>query len=593
MSNGDGVGADKATILISDRDYTSWQIDGVPFGYNAPTENSEERERFLTFNPLEKKIFTCDVIDMNTCEVVYSPVRNKQQIAGVLMLEGNKTFGRTANKKRLLYRCIPNDKYLPVFLVPYEIKLGFEKNTHNKYVVFEFDSWTAAEKHPHGLLVEVLGDVGELNAFYEYQLHCRSLNQPMTALNTSIKKQISGHIDDYKTTIRNCYIPLKQQEQTPPFIFTIDPKGSQDLDDAFSVCRLNETRTEISVYISNVYVWLDVLNLWSSLNKRVSTIYLPDKKRPMLAAAISDDLCSLCVGNKFVFAMMVEYSEATQTIMWETLRMETKEVVVNANFVYDSAELESNSHYHKLLQITRNVAGKYDTIKDSHDVVSFWMVQMNRVCGEKLFECGAGIFRTLEIKDKTKMQEQQVDLNISDKAAMCIKTWRNTIGKYCPFSALEDGQTHEMLKIEHYVQITSPIRRLVDLLNQMLFFKHAMGMSLSENAEGFLNGWLSESKMEYINITTRYIRKVQTDCEILYKCTQHPEWKETELDGVVFDEVQRSDGTYAYMVYLEQPQILTRVYSLCTLPPKYKFKIFLFDDETKLCTKVRVVANTH
>ena len=33
--------------------------------------------------------------------------------------------------------------------------------------------------------------------------------------------------------------------------------------------------------------------LWRSFTKRVSTIYLPDKKRPMLPTILSDCLCSL------------------------------------------------------------------------------------------------------------------------------------------------------------------------------------------------------------------------------------------------------------------------------------------------------------
>ena len=71
-------------------------------------------------------------------------------------------------KKRLLYKCIPDDKYLPAFLVPYDIKMGFQKKLINKYVVFKFQSWD--DKHPHGSLIETLGDVNNLEVFYEYQL---------------------------------------------------------------------------------------------------------------------------------------------------------------------------------------------------------------------------------------------------------------------------------------------------------------------------------------------------------------------------------------------------------------------------------------
>ena len=34
----------------------------------------------------------------------------------------------------------------------------------------------------------------------------------------------------------------------------------------------------LRIYISNVSIWLDYLNLWNIFSDRVSTIYFPDKK---------------------------------------------------------------------------------------------------------------------------------------------------------------------------------------------------------------------------------------------------------------------------------------------------------------------------
>ena len=61
---------------------------------------------------------------------------------GVLLLDGNKTYGRQKNgnkikQGKLLYKCIPDDMRLPAFLVPYEIKnMGFSKVFKNLYVLF-------------------------------------------------------------------------------------------------------------------------------------------------------------------------------------------------------------------------------------------------------------------------------------------------------------------------------------------------------------------------------------------------------------------------------------------------------------------------
>ena len=80
-------------------------------------------------------------------------------------------------------------------------------------------------------------------------------------------------------------------------IFSIDPEKSRDFDDAFDIEELDGGKKRISVYISNVSFWMDAMDLWDSFSKRISTIYLPDRKRPMLPTVLSDALCSLTEGD--------------------------------------------------------------------------------------------------------------------------------------------------------------------------------------------------------------------------------------------------------------------------------------------------------
>ena len=47
---------------------------------------------------------------------------------------------------------------------------------------------------------------------------------------------------------------------------------------------------------------MEVLNLWESFSERIATIYLPDRKRPMLPTVLSDALCSL-TQNDIRFAL--------------------------------------------------------------------------------------------------------------------------------------------------------------------------------------------------------------------------------------------------------------------------------------------------
>ena len=147
-------------IQIENRDYSSYKLlDAIT---NHVIDICEEEHDTVKIDPIDMKLFTGDIINYNG-EIISSIVRNENYIPGVLILEGNKTFGRTDNKKRLLYKCIPHNTELPIFLIPYEIKMEFSKDIKNKYVVFRFDNWDS--KHPIGLLVDVLGDVNELSSF--------------------------------------------------------------------------------------------------------------------------------------------------------------------------------------------------------------------------------------------------------------------------------------------------------------------------------------------------------------------------------------------------------------------------------------------
>ena len=123
----------------------------------------------INIEPTRDKLFSSDVFslsDDNTVCLLHSSVRAMSIIPGIVVLNGNKTYGKY--KDKYLYKCIPDDRRLPVFVIPYAIKIGFNKNIDNKYIVFKFDHWVS--KHPQGTIISVLGDVDKLDNFYEYQL---------------------------------------------------------------------------------------------------------------------------------------------------------------------------------------------------------------------------------------------------------------------------------------------------------------------------------------------------------------------------------------------------------------------------------------
>jgi len=568
-------------ILIHDRNYTSWEFCYADT--NLPVTDNEV-SALSTINPLSMKLFSRDIFtfDEKGVFIMVQPYTQlRESIAGVLLLENNKTFGRTANKKRLLYKCIPDDKRIPAFLIPYDIKLGFTKVNKNKFVTFKYTNWD--DKHPHGILLETIGDVDNLNSFYEYQLYCRSLHISMTEFNnkTREKFKVKTTAEYFEQIFKNPDFQI--EDRRDEYVFTVDPQNSCDYDDGYSIRLLEDGTWRVSIYIANVFFWLETLGLWNSFSKRVSTIYLPDRRRPMLPSILSDTLCSLqCNEDRFALVMDIIIDNEGNILNGNDIKYKNVRLRVNKNYVYeDPVMIAKDTNYINLLELTKKMD---NTVETSHDVVAFWMVLMNTYTGSIMIEEKFGIFRTA-----TYLKKPDSVYGLDAETTRVVQNWNNTTGQYILYNK-DVLLEHELLNLKSYIHITSPIRRLVDLLNQMMLFeKFGLVKAFSKESSEFLNKWLNE--MEYLNASMRSIRKIQTDCALVDKCFNNPEIVEKVYHGTVFDKIVKSDTTINYMVYLPELKLLSRISSSHIHMDNFtkgEFKIFLFEDEDKTKKKIRI-----
>ena len=576
-------------IIVENRNYTSWHF--VDPYTNIKINIETDLPELLQINPIDLKLFSRDIFTYHCdengklkIEIINKYLKPNLIIAGVLQLENNKTFGRTTNKKRLLYKCIPDDKHLPSFLIPFDIKMQFSKVLKNKYVVFKYDNWN--DKHPHGILHETIGDVDLLEAFYEYQLYCKSLHISLTDFTNKTREILNKKTcDEYvEQILKNTNFQIEDRREQ--YIFTIDPQNSTDFDDGFSISHLNNGIVKISVYISNVYFWLEILGLWNSFSRRVATIYLPDRRRPMLPTILSDTLCSLQKGQlRFALAMDIILDENGLLIEGHDA-ITYKNVLINVskNYVYeDPVMLAKDNYYKKLFDISQKMD---ENINDSHDLVSHWMIFMNLHTGNLMMNNKIGVFRCANFinPNKNTILKKEID----DETMRVITSWNNVTGQYVLFDENSELM-HDVMNIKSYSQITSPIRRLVDLLNMMILSdKLSLVLNLSSEAQLFLNNWLGE--LDYLNASMRSIRKIQTDCDILNKCFTNPDIMNNEYPGIIFDKIMKNDGNYSFMVYLKDIKLLSRFSSHNSFDEfsKHMFKIYLFEDEDKTKKKIRL-----
>lgn len=585
----------KYQIHIHNRNYSSWEI--------VDTDISPE-----IANPFEQKLFDQDTFEIETINessisipkiILYeSPIRNQKKIAGILILEKNKSYGRTPNKKRLYYTCIPFQKNIPTFLIPYEIQIGFNKSIPDKYVLFQFDHWNEEDKHPYGLLTEVLGNVTDLNAFYEYQLHGKYVAVSSNSLNKSIREKLQKRNlhEIMKTEIlsnppKYGEIESRENSQTP--IFTIDPEGCKDRDDALSIQSTESSHIFIvSVHITNIWIWIAFFHLFDFLQEtNISTIYLPHRNVPMFPTELSEKIASLDIDHP-CFAITMDFLVDIEKGTIERIGISQTYICIHLNFNYDSKSLMKYTPYKTLLQITQKV--QVD-IHDSHTLVAFWMVKMNTEMARELQRMQTGVFRIAQ----NLSPNSDKNINPEKNENIFYYIWENAIsGKYVEYSS-ETNYYHEILDVPIYTHFTSPIRRMVDVYNQIVWvYKfHLEKGNLVQTLADFFKKYSMGDFLVKCNKDTKTIRKIQTECQLLHlfrdKISQTAESFLVCEGVVILIEILPLLEKQRITVYLPEYKCILsckdEYKNLYMYRQKIDCKLFLFEKKDDFRKKIKLV----
>lgn len=558
-------------------------------------------------------------------------------IPGILVLNGNKVYGTygSSKKKKHLYKFIPNDSSFPYFLVPYMIPPSFSKQYVNKYVVIRFKEWheqNQTNKRPIGLLVVNIGDVHINENTYEYLMYCNHIkhsNKPLQlALKDCLRRKSRA---EWIETIISRY-DMEDRRPTTTLtkdgfkydIYSMDPIGSKDIDDAFSVRKVSRNEYVLSVYIANVTIWMEVMGLWNYVSRRVSTVYLPDEKIPMLPNAFSDDLCSLIQDEtRFAFCMDITLTTQDETDHIDISNVSYKNVIVKLcdNVNYDDQSFLSSDTYQTIFRLTslmnkdeRNGIRYMKTgIKDSHDVVQYLMLFMNCRLASWCRDRHIGIYRVLpnticekELDDVD--QEIKPFLEIWNNVSGLYTTQKNMTTSYNELYKLKD-LSHHRIGTNSYMHTTSPIRRLVDLLNMSIIQKR-MGMLEVKGdidsvslVDSFYIDHTTRDELNYINKQNRHIRHVQNESRLIHMVTSDPDILNCSHKGYIVDVVVKKDKM-RYTIYIEALRLLKQMdvhymeedpgmESKIQTDPlilynSYYFKLSVFKDSHFIKRKIRI-----
>ena len=145
---------------------------------------------------------------------------------------------------------------------------------------------------------------------------------------------------------------------------------------------------------------MEALDLWDSFSNRISSIYLPDRKRPMLPTVLSDALCSLTQKDtRFDLRLSLIINPNFEIV---THTFDNCVIKVKKNLRYDTPSQENNPDYKMLLGVIKkmNRKKKYvDSINDSHDVIAYMMIIYNYLTAQRFIQEKVGIFRSAQFKE--------------------------------------------------------------------------------------------------------------------------------------------------------------------------------------------------
>lgn len=324
---------------------------------------------------------------------------------------------------KTIYKCTPLDHQIGPVKVVYGGKLKGKV-----VIVFVLQRGKQheeeTEKMPLVELYHVIGIANPSNLITALMYHHQVYRKPF--------KQIICENKDMESKIcRADYTKLP--------VFSIDPKGCIDIDDAFSLEHQGNT-TIVGVHIAQPIYWLDRQAMMDRVQHAFSTLYLGNSDMLPLWSSEIQEKSSLLEGQKrAAYSVFFHYKDnrcidITQTPSW---------IINSYPTHYDDIE---NILVREFLDWTNRVFGK---LLDTHELVAHWMMKTNQYIGSQF-----------DLPYRVQQESHQFNMKHVDPSVEAV--FKQYTMEKATYSFLE--QKHASLGCQKYVHFTSPIRRIIDCL---------------------------------------------------------------------------------------------------------------------------------
>lgn len=315
-----------------------------------------------------------------------------------------------------------------------------------------------------------------------------------------------------------CYDICEKRELYTNQVTTIDPFGSVDLDDGFSL-NFSKDIVELDIHISDPMSYFDLDNsdTWTILEEmicRTSTCYIPlnNKIKHLLPEINGTNLLeqSTLIGdNKRAITFSFKINLDTRQIDF-VIKKTLLTNISNTTYELFDERINKNTEYkNKLIILCKfmiehlhcTIDTKDFEIKSdiSHKLIEIFMIWTNYHAGNFLY------------KEKNKMFVRTQNKFVDSDASIpeYAKTFMNVGAKY---EFVNDKSpieyTHHSLGIKNYCHVTSPMRRLIDMINHLLLH------NIDNNSE-FYDKLLKLIDVDKINSKLKIYKKLSNAYNII------------------------------------------------------------------------------
>ncbi|XP_006467105.1 exosome complex exonuclease RRP44 homolog A [Citrus sinensis] len=202
---------------------------------------------------------------------------------------------------------VPKDRRIPKIRIQTR-QLG---NLLDKRIIVAVDSWDCQSRYPFGHYVRVIGEIGD-----------RDTESEMVLIDNDIDAR------PFSTQVLACLPPLpwsvSSEDLANPIrldlrdlrVFSVDPPGCKDIDDALHCTALSSGNFEVGVHIADVTNFVHPgTPLDDEASKRGTSVYLVERRIDMLPKPLTEDICSLRADvERLAFSVIWELTPEAEII---------------------------------------------------------------------------------------------------------------------------------------------------------------------------------------------------------------------------------------------------------------------------------------